>query len=77
MSIYAMLASVLVSNPLTPTSRVNFRSHSSSTSPRATAGVHNCRFHRIFEGDTGFNPVVAPACQMIGSVFGGSVIRSL
>ncbi|KAG0147208.1 hypothetical protein CROQUDRAFT_670634 [Cronartium quercuum f. sp. fusiforme G11] len=25
----------------------------------------------------GFNPVVAPACQMIGSVFGGSVIRSL
>ncbi|KNE98959.1 hypothetical protein PSTG_07803 [Puccinia striiformis f. sp. tritici PST-78] len=26
---------------------------------------------------TGFNPVVAPACQMIGSVFGGSVIRSL
>jgi len=26
---------------------------------------------------TGFNPVVAPACQMIGSIFGGSVIRSL
>ncbi|OAV90210.1 hypothetical protein, variant [Puccinia triticina 1-1 BBBD Race 1] len=26
---------------------------------------------------TGFNPVVAPACQMIGSLFGGSVIRSL
>lgn len=26
---------------------------------------------------TGFNPIVAPACQMIGSVFGGSVIRSL
>ncbi|POW12272.1 hypothetical protein PSTT_04614 [Puccinia striiformis] len=51
MSIYAMLASVLVSNPLTPTSRVNFRSHSLSTSPRATAGVHNCRFHRIFECD--------------------------
>ncbi|MBW0497058.1 hypothetical protein O181_036773 [Austropuccinia psidii MF-1] len=25
----------------------------------------------------GFNPVVAPACQMIGGVFGGSVVRSL
>ncbi|KAA1111095.1 hypothetical protein PGT21_036501 [Puccinia graminis f. sp. tritici] len=26
---------------------------------------------------TGFNPIVAPACQMIGAVFGGSLIRSL
>lgn len=25
----------------------------------------------------GFNPIVAPACQMIGSVYGGSVIRSM
>ncbi|CAH7686969.1 putative oligopeptide transporter [Phakopsora pachyrhizi] len=25
----------------------------------------------------GFNPIVAPACQMVGAIFGGSVIRSL
>ncbi|POW16375.1 hypothetical protein PSHT_06758 [Puccinia striiformis] len=52
MSIYAMLASVLLASIIV-----------------GSIGFLNAT--------TGFNPVVAPACQMIGSVFGGSVIRSL